>query len=534
MGFCTECGTRLADDKKFCPQCGKRVAGPEEKPAPAPQTVPAPDPTPLPAVSRHDLGIKLEEVVEAIYKADGYTTQRRQRIQGVVKGYTNEIDIIAIRGNDRVAVECKNHTNPVGIAMVRDFAEKVVDLGPGWRGVFVGYSDFSEDASEFAQCRNIEQIGHDEVMERWFALSVGRAPRLGEKLTIGNVLPINHDYLAATALDFVNKEKVQITDARLIFHPYIWFSYSFNRKWNDPSKVTHHFSDKGTIVIDLLNNELLNPPVVGAMVGVTTALTRTFSSKGSQENYRRKIIFSEVAGNRPENEITITRGADYQIQQLAVEYSKRDVTRTAIEYIIEKNSHNVSYVVESSNSLSPLKVTDFVPKRSDIKISNGEIIFVPRWSLHFNAYGMVYSREMLACSGKVLEDTIAYCPKHFKLGILQVKARNVGICEKCGTAFCSSHGRQCEVCKIWLCDSHSLYCNSCKRAFCQEHIPRVCSVCGNRVCNDCVRICPICGKEYGKEHAVQCSTCGQTVCSSCATTSGILKRVTTCKRCQAK
>ncbi len=29
-----------------------------------------------------------------------------------MKGYTNEIDIIAVRGNDRIAVECKNHTSP--------------------------------------------------------------------------------------------------------------------------------------------------------------------------------------------------------------------------------------------------------------------------------------------------------------------------------------------------------------------------------------------------------------------------------------
>lgn len=135
MGFCTECGTRLTDDKNFCPQCGKKVEGPDIKPhipPPKEQQVVQPPPASLPTVNRHELGTKLEEVVEAIFKADGYTTQRRQRIHGVVKGYTNEIDIIAVRGNDRVAVECKNHTNQIGIAQVRDFAEKLLDLGPGW------------------------------------------------------------------------------------------------------------------------------------------------------------------------------------------------------------------------------------------------------------------------------------------------------------------------------------------------------------------------------------------------------------------
>ena len=537
MGFCTECGTRLADGEKFCSQCGTKIDVPEIKPnTPAPKEQPSAKspPAPIPSIDRYELGNKLEEVVEAIFKADGYTTQRRQRIQGVVRGYTNEIDIMAVRGNDRIAVECKNHTSPVGIAQVRDFAEKILDLGPGWRGVFVGYSDFSEDASEFAQCRNIEQLTHDEVMERWFAVSVGRSPKLGEKLKIEDVLPVNFDYLQASALDFVNKEKIQVTDAKLVFHPYIRYTYSFKRKWKDPTKEIHNFGDIGTVVVDLLNNELLNPPIIQDLGGMTTALTRTFSSKASVENFQRKKIFREVAENNPLREITRTRGTDYQIQQLAVEYSKRDINRTAIDYITQKNSHTITYAPEKSNSFSPIRSVEFVPSRSDIKISEGEIVFVPKWSLHFFAFGSVYTREMLACSGTILEDTIALCSRHFKLGILEVKAKNIGVCEKCGSGFCQSHGKRCMACNSWLCDSHSVYCSSCKRVFCREHLTVTCSICGQPVCNDCILLCPVCGRQYGKEHAVQCNTCGQTVCGSCATTSGILKRITTCTRCQPK
>ena len=537
MGFCTECGTPLKDNHIFCPECGKKLTVPVLRTSNSPpqgHNIPVSSPVPLPSINRHELGNKLEEVVEAIFKADGYSTQRRQRVQGVVRGYTNEIDIMATRGNDRVAIECKNHTSPVGIAQVRDFAEKIVDLGVGWRGVFVGYSDFSEDASAFAQCRNIEQMGHDEVMEQWFALSVGRTPNLGEKLVIENVLPLTFDFTYATALTLVNKDKVQVMDAKLVFHPYIRFMYSFSRKWRDPSKETHDFNDQGMVVIDLLNNELMNPPVVKDLGSVTKALVQSFSSKGSQENYQRKIIFREVAENRPLSEITRTRGEEYQIQKLAVEYAKRDVNHTAIDYIIEKNTHLITYTVDSKNSFSPFKTAEFVPKREDITLKTGEIIFVPKWTIHFNAFGSVYTREMLACSGQMLEDTIAYCPLHFKLGALQVNPRNTGVCEKCGRGFCSSHGRQCEVCKVWLCDFHSVQCSSCKRVFCREHIPKTCGVCGKDMCTDCVLVCPVCGKEYGMDHAVRCNTCDQFVCGSCATISGILKKVTTCKRCQLK
>jgi hypothetical protein len=537
MGFCTECGTQLKENQNFCPECGKKLAEPAVKTSvslPQEQDTPAPTTILLPSINRHELGLKLEYVVDEIFKADGYSTQRRQRIHGVVRGYTNEIDIIAQRGNDNVVIECKNQVGPVGISQVRDFSVKIDDQGPGWRGVFVGYSDFSDDASEFAQSRNIEQMDQNELMEKWLAVSVGRTAKLGEKLVIEDALPINHDFLKVTTLDFVNKEKVQITDAKLVFHPYIRYKYTLKKKWRDPSKEIHHFNDNGVIVVDLLNNEVMNPLIVKDLGSVTKAISQTFSLKGSQESYHQKIILHEVIENRPLIKITRTRGPDYQIQILAVAYSKRDLNHTAIDYIIEKNSTVVTYSIKSRDSFPETRSVDFVPVRGDITLDTGEIVYVPKWSLHFNAFGKVYSREMLACSGKMPEDTIAYCPQHFKLGILQVKTKNIGVCEKCGSGFCSSHGRQCEVCKVWLCDSHSVYCSSCKRAFCREHIPKTCSICGKEVCKDCVQVCPVCGKEYGRDHAVQCNTCGQIVCGSCATTSGILKRITTCNRCRPK
>lgn len=60
------------------------------------------------AKSVHELGLKLEEVVEKIYRAEGYKTERRIKIPG--KGnYTNEIDILARKENENVAIECKTY-----------------------------------------------------------------------------------------------------------------------------------------------------------------------------------------------------------------------------------------------------------------------------------------------------------------------------------------------------------------------------------------------------------------------------------------
>ena len=536
MKFCPECGCKLEGSPKFCPECGtKFTQAPDETGVQAPPVESAPSvprPTPQPAINRHELGIRLEEVVESIFKADGYTTQKRQRVQGIVKGYTNEIDIIATRGNEKIAIECKNFSSPVGISQVRDFAEKILDLGPGWRGIFVGYSDFTEDASQFAECRNIEKLGHDEVMEKWFAISVGRSGKQGEKISIDQALPVNTDFIQATQLDLINAEKIVVSDVKLMFHPYIRYKYHFKRIFRDPAKGQHTFDDRGTVVIDLLDNEIVNKPVVKDVGGFAQALTQTFTSKGKQESTRRKLILHEVLDNTPLSEITLTIGQDYRVTKLVVDYSKRDVNRTALEYIINKNSTRVTYSIESRSMFPETRSIDFVPERKDVSIDTGEVVYIPKWLIHFNAFGTVYTREVLACSGKKLEDTIAYCPNHFKLGVLEVHQKNSAVCEKCGTAFCITHGRQCEVCKIQLCENHAVICSSCKRAFCEEHISKQCGICGGMVCNDCIQTCKICGKEIGKDHQVNCDVCGSVVCSSCVTVSGLLKKKTTCKKCQ--
>ncbi|WP_321507481.1 restriction endonuclease [uncultured Methanoregula sp.] len=539
MKFCPECGAKQEGSPKFCPECGTKFSQFPESPEvlrPTPSSSESVSlihsPTPQPAINSHELGLRLEEVVESIYKADGYATQRRQHMKGVVRGYNNEIDILATRGNEKIAIECKNFKSPVGISQVRDFSVKIQDLGPGWRGVFVGYSDFTEDASQFSESRNIETLDRDEVKEKWFALSVGRSGKRGEKISIEYGLPVNTGFIPATQLDLVNAEKVVVSDVKLIFHPYIRYPYHFKKVFLDPVKGKHTFDDRGTVVIDLLDNEILNSHDMGSVSGIAQTLTQTFTAKGRQENTRRKLILHEVLDNIPLSEITMKIGQDYQVTKLAVNYSKRDVNRIALGYIIDKNSRRVTYSLDSGSMFSETRDIDFIPEKKDIALDTGEVVYVPKWQIYFNAFGMVYIREVLACSGKKLEDTIAYCPNHFKVGVLAVHQKNSAVCEKCGSAFCDAHIRQCAVCKIQICENHSVICNSCKKVFCEEHISKICGICSEKVCDDCTHICKICEKVVGKDHMVKCDVCGSVVCSNCVTISGLIKKKVTCKKCK--
>jgi predicted nucleic acid-binding Zn-ribbon protein len=140
MKFCTNCGARLDSEKaKFCPDCGEQlfvIPKPKEK-----QQEKTEDEV---QASIFELGNKLEDVVEKIYRSKGYATERRQRLLGE-SGTKSEIDILAKRGNRILAIECKNYSFPVGIDKVRDFNQKIHDVGLA-QGVFIAYSGLTEGA----------------------------------------------------------------------------------------------------------------------------------------------------------------------------------------------------------------------------------------------------------------------------------------------------------------------------------------------------------------------------------------------------
>lgn len=545
--FCPECGTPLQHiNAKFCPECGTGLTQGTPVPNAAVETrTPPPanddwskpidwseeeypeEGATQPSVNVYELGTKLEEIVDSIYQAEGYKTERRVRMPGQ-GGYTNEIDVIARRRNEQVAIECKNFTSAVGIKEIRDFSKKLDDLGLGWRGVFVAYNDFTLDAQNFAESRNIETLGHQDIMEKWFAVSAGRVSRQGERLTLTSALSIKSDYLAVTTLPLQNKHLVEVSSARLTFHPYVKVPYAFKAQVYDPTKKLHRFSDDGTVVIDLLDGKVLNRQAEKG----GSFLNSLSSSKQSADNVQTLKTFDEVMNSSPSPEYSITIGSDYQITELKPEVTKRAVERAAIEYISARNTQDMAYTPAKGDTVLDIRHRKFVPRRGDIKLFKSEIVFVPKWTIYFNAFGTIYTKEVFAHSGTVLENAIQYCPQHFKLGAINVKKETTAVCEVCGKAYCSEHISQCPVCGRWVCSDHASVCSSCGKTFCNEHASKTCRGCHLPLCSDCEVECPICQRPYGVNHALICDKCGAAVCPSCITTSGLLRKTRTCKNCQ--
>ncbi|MDN7023827.1 hypothetical protein FGU65_02770 [Methanoculleus sp. FWC-SCC1] len=470
--LCPACGTPVFDD-----ECVADAGGPGQNPA---------------------------AVVGAIYRAEGYATEIPGR-DDPAAGFT----LVARRGAEQVAVACMYPPSAVGIAEVRDLAAKIDDLGPGWRGVFVAAGGVAPDARNFAESRNIEVLGHDDIVERQ---RIASAPPC-DRLTLSSTLPVRVDYPAVTALPLQNGHLVTVSTARLIFHPYARVPYRFRARKDGPAWRPPWFSDDGTVVVDLLDG---------------TVLTGEGASEPGGDRARSPGLLTEVLNASPVPEYAATGDATYQIVELKPGISLQAAEEAAVAYITAKNTRDLGYTPVMDDPQSRM----YVPKRSDIELSASDVVSIPRWTVRFEARGTVYTKEVFAHSGTVLKNTLQYCPQHFKLGFVNVRKETVAVCEVCGRAYCGEHIGRCPVCGKWVCTDHAAICCSCGKTFCREHAGRTCPVCSLPLCSDCEVECPICSRIYGSDHTLVCDACGTAACPACVTTSGLLRKTTICSNCR--
>ena len=554
MKYCPYCRCELKfQQAKFCHECGADLFGSEKTSIPEPiskedsmqpiqwkesisQSFNAsnfPERT-MPKFNINELGTKLEAVVEKIYQSRGYSTQRRQKIIGQ-SGTPNEIDVVAKKGTRVLAIECKNHSSVVGIEPVRDFNAKLTEIGLGGKGVFVAYTGLSRGAEEYAQFHRIEIMSNDELEEKWLSISIGRTESIkGQSLSLEHTLPINVSFSHATTIKLTNKEKVKVSDAELIFHPYFLVQYNFSTNYIDPSKGLHKLSDRGAVFIDALNGKILNEQAEKGL-GLLKVMKKITSANSKFESARTKHLISELKDKNPLLHYDLQIEEDYHCNYQKPEISERQAIESAMQFIIEKNTTQISYVPKSHQPdefMPQVKYVNYAPRKKDIQLFRRDIVIVPRWSIEFESKNSTYRREVLACSGIVLEDTMAYCPNHFKIGSIEFfKKQSVAVCETCGKALCEEHIRPCTLCGKWLCSEHSFDCEVCKNRFCLEHEHIQCSFCIGKICYTCLATCSVCKTQYSPNHSVNCDLCGRLTCPKCIITTGLIRKNRTCINC---
>ncbi|MGQ9744083.1 MAG: restriction endonuclease [Candidatus Bathycorpusculaceae bacterium] len=534
--FCPNCGQKLlVPNPNFCPNCGFDLRGQENLVSSI--LMEKEEEVAEEAIEKrawraiYELGEKLEECIEAILAARGFKTQRRVRLRGS-SGASHEIDVLAHRGSIAIAVECKNWKEPVGKKIVEEHYARLKDLNPKWDGVIASFVGFTEDARNFAEYYGIKLWEPDYLKEEFFKVFVGRVEeaKFEKPIKVENALPLKNNFLDVSETKLRNEDKI-MRSGTLSFHPYYVVSYSYYAKFKDPTKEVHKFKDEGKVFIDALDGTVLNSPPVKDIVGVARKLKSVISKQEREESRRTKKLIEEIgSGLKALSNYDVKMGESYRVIKFPPSISKRSYIKSAIDYIIQKNTEEIRYTPKSQKDefLPETKTVTYVPKVRNINIKSVTLVYVPKWEINYEAFSKTYAREVLAFSGTILEDSLRHCPKH--IGFM--KKETVAVCEVCGQALCDAHVFQCPICGKWLCEDDGKICEDCKRIYCIEHPLIKCEVCGRPLCNDCKLTCPICGKTYGHKHARTCDNCGKTVCENCATSIGFIRRRTLCKECQ--
>lgn len=457
-----------------------------------------------------ELGVKLENFVKRILQAEGYTPKGPIKLKGKLSA-TVEIDIVAekiYRGRKlKIAVECKNYAKSVPPVDMRDFIYKSRDVGFN-QGLFVTNQTFSEEAKELAEGNGIWIWDGEKLKEKLFLLEIGRLG-IDQSYKFPLATPLNVNLSAATRLDNIqNQEKVEVSSAKLIWKPYYVVSYRLDAFRKDPSNELHIIRDSGDCIINASNGYVIK--------FMHTKFAGIFSNLSLRINTEDDVL-AEQLEIEPIKNYKVRSTDEYEVKKIDQNPEiERQFKKIAILEIIQKNTKNISYTVETEDDYE-LKEFKFVPKPKEITIISTRLVFVPKWEIIFVSGEYEYLKEIAASSGSTIIDTIFYCPEHFFRELLKIfRKKTIAVCEVCGKALCDEHIHQCPVCKKWLGVEHSLKCKNCEKFFCKEHIYTACHICGGPICEDCVIQCQICSQITCKNDMVKCEKCRRTVCRGCS------------------
>lgn len=103
-------------------------------------------------------GHGFEKAVAGVFRGIGYEAIVSKR------GGDGGIDIILIKGNKRIAVQCKAHKKAVGPSVVRDLYGTMQALG-FTEGMLVSRSGYTEGVMDFAREKNISLFTLEKIIE---------------------------------------------------------------------------------------------------------------------------------------------------------------------------------------------------------------------------------------------------------------------------------------------------------------------------------------------------------------------------------
>ncbi len=425
MKFCPECGGDLKGSKKFCPECGINLnnlpKGNSNQNSVETESANHIFETEEPVIQKttRDLGTRLEESVERIFKDRGYQTSRGQKIKGQSDQY-NEIDVLAKRGSITLAIECKNYTEDrkVGIKEIRDFVAKLDDLNLN-KGLFVTSSDFSSDAIGWASnnpsSKQLDLWDGSTFMEQYKTVMLGRS---SSKLSIiENSFQLKGTFGDYSILTLKNKDRITIKRRELIFHPYYIVEFNLREQFKTPDRQIHTQQNSGRYFADGLSGQILY------------SIDDNGHTPYDLDSIQKEIV-KDLEELSPTT-IEVTQEPNSQVLKLEPSLNKKDIEFKIKTEIVKDNKAIIQYEVRVSREKTEVREYHHAPDINTIT-TRPRLVYVPKMEIEFESKENVYTRIILPASGIIMKDDIAFC-RH-KLGLQ--KKHTFAVCEVCGLAKC--------------------------------------------------------------------------------------------------
>jgi hypothetical protein len=424
MKFCPECGQDLRGSTKFCPECGFNLSkiSPEnvdQSDIAIQSTEPFVESNePVIQKTTRELGTRLEEAVERIFKDKGYQTFRAQKLRGQ-SGQYNEIDILAKRGSITLAIECKNYDKDrkVGIKEIRDFVAKLDDLNLN-RGLFVTSSDFSSEATGWAtnnpSSKRVDLWDSSTLMEQYKAVMLGRTD--SKLVVIENSLQPKGSFDDYSILTLKNKDKVVIKRRELIFHPYYIVEFNLREQFKTPDRQIHSHQNSGRYFVDGLSGDILYHVDDKGHVAYDI------------DNIQKQIV--KDVQELTSTTVEVIQESNSKISKLEP-MSKKDIEFRVRTQIVKDNKTTIEYEVRVSREETEDREYYHAPDINAIT-ARARLVYVPKMEIEFESIEYTYSRIVLPASDLIVKDDIAYCIH--KLGLQ--KRHTFAVCDVCGIAKC--------------------------------------------------------------------------------------------------
>jgi len=389
----------------------------------------------------------LEDMVADVFRGWGFDVETRLKMKDR-SDVIHEIDVLASKkeafGVINIAIECKYVKEPIDIKEIRNFHDKLDNLG-FTKGIFVSTAGFTSEATAHAKSLGIETWDLATLQEKTREISAPKA------MVIHDAIPLNSSMDAfMISNQLPNGNLLQLADSATVrYVPFYFVDYHcFSQSKVGGTVVT--LESKGRVAINASDEQIWDS---ATYAGVTPFLARGGQiidcSCLKSQTLTEKDFHIDPKLINPTLQVVQFKMTPTQAKALA----QREISKhLALKYEYYVYKHRKTWKI-------------IKPVKKDVEITNCQFCYIPITDLNLKVKDKQYYRSIQAATLKFLKDETGVCKICQKPSVV--------ICENCGTIVCKEHWKQCEVCKKNLCDNCKISIGFIlKKYYCPEHRPK--------------------------------------------------------------